>query len=316
LLGSVMCIMSRTEWEILMGRFVQGAGAGTITVIMAMMTDIYTGKEREKVAALFSSIWSLVPAFAPFLGGFIQHAMGWRANFGLVALYGIVAIFLTMRYLPETHPHDARTHLQTSTIAHAVIAMCKRIPFLAYCVSMIATWSIMVVFSIMTPFLFQTTMGYSARTYGLLCLIEGLAYFVGCMINIALVSRFNPRPLILIGWIGTLIGGIWLLATVYLHQFDVLHIMLPISCTVMISALVYANSWSQATQTFIPQYRGIASAMMGSFLLLGTGLVTFISSHFHINTQAPLAWIYIGLSVIGIGAYALTGKTISTATGK
>jgi DHA1 family bicyclomycin/chloramphenicol resistance-like MFS transporter len=54
-------------------------------------------------------IFSVAPAIAPLIGGWIHVAFGWRAVFGFLALLGVAVVFASWVKLPETLPPQRRT---------------------------------------------------------------------------------------------------------------------------------------------------------------------------------------------------------------
>jgi MFS family permease len=65
-------------------RTLQGVAAGAGTVVgRAMVRDLYEGAPAARMLSLVSMIFSLSPALAPVLGGWIVTAFAWRAVCGV-----------------------------------------------------------------------------------------------------------------------------------------------------------------------------------------------------------------------------------------
>ncbi len=107
------------EW-LLLGRVIQGVGAaGPRVVGMAIVRDLYSGRDMARILSFVMMVFMLVPAIAPLVGSGIIAAAGWRALFGAFVLFaGIATLWLALR-LPETLPRDARRPMRLQIIAAA-----------------------------------------------------------------------------------------------------------------------------------------------------------------------------------------------------
>jgi len=67
---------------LLMARVLQGLGAaGPRVVSLALVRDLYKGREMARVMSFAMMIFTLVPAIAPFIGQGIIWVAGWRGIF-------------------------------------------------------------------------------------------------------------------------------------------------------------------------------------------------------------------------------------------
>lgn len=96
------------EW-LLLARVLQGVGAaGPRVVGMAIVRDLYGGREMARILSFVMMVFMLVPAIAPLVGSWIIAAAGWRAMFGAFVIFaGIATLWLALR-LPESLPPAAR----------------------------------------------------------------------------------------------------------------------------------------------------------------------------------------------------------------
>jgi len=90
-------------------RILQGVSAGAGMVVgRAMIRDLYAGAPAERLLSMVTMIFSIAPAIAPILGGWIVGFMSWRAIFLLLFLYTILLWFACFKLLPESLPKDKR----------------------------------------------------------------------------------------------------------------------------------------------------------------------------------------------------------------
>lgn len=90
-------------------RILQGVSAGAGMVVgRAIIRDLYAGAPAERLLSLVTMIFSIAPAVAPILGGWVISFMSWRAIFLLLFGYTIVLWWASYRYLPESLPSEKR----------------------------------------------------------------------------------------------------------------------------------------------------------------------------------------------------------------
>jgi DHA1 family bicyclomycin/chloramphenicol resistance-like MFS transporter len=111
-LASLACAFAPGFGALLAFRAVQGMTAGTgLTVGRAIVRDLYDGPEAQRLMNAVTMIFSVAPALAPLLGGWIHIAFGWRAVFSFLFLLGLAVALSSWWRLPETLPPQRRTPL-------------------------------------------------------------------------------------------------------------------------------------------------------------------------------------------------------------
>src|SRR5215469_6103080 len=102
--SSIACAVSPTIEFLIAARVVQGIGACAGLVVGRAITREVWGREAAaRVIAARSIIATLMQAFAPVLGGYLQRWFGWRWSFLLIATIACAAVALVARYVPEGH---------------------------------------------------------------------------------------------------------------------------------------------------------------------------------------------------------------------
>ncbi len=102
-LGSIACAASPTIEFLIGARILQGIGlSGGMVVGRATIRDVYGEDGAAQIIAGLSILLTLLQAFAPIPGGYLQAWVGWRANFIAVAALAGIALALVLRYVPES----------------------------------------------------------------------------------------------------------------------------------------------------------------------------------------------------------------------
>jgi MFS transporter, DHA1 family, multidrug resistance protein len=104
LIGAMACVISPSIPFLLCARFIQGLGASaSAVVIFAMIADAYPEKDKAaKLIGAMNAVLTILMAAAPIAGGFINEAVGWRGNYGIVALISLISWIFLVFFLPET----------------------------------------------------------------------------------------------------------------------------------------------------------------------------------------------------------------------
>lgn len=108
--GSIGCFLAPSFGALLFARVLQGLAAGIgPTVARAVVRDMFDGANAQKLMSSMMLVFSLAPAVAPVIGGWVHVSMGWRWVFGMLVVLGGVLMVVCMLLLPETHPPERRT---------------------------------------------------------------------------------------------------------------------------------------------------------------------------------------------------------------
>ena len=114
--------MLTTNFQIMLaGRMLQGLGAAAPrVVVVALIRDLYTGREMARVMSFVMAVFILIPVVAPAFGQAIIMVAHWRWIFGsflIIVLF--IGIWFAWRQ-PETLSPDSRTPFSLATIGRAI----------------------------------------------------------------------------------------------------------------------------------------------------------------------------------------------------
>ena len=86
--ASLGCAAAHSVHYLWAFRILQGISAGAGVVIgRAIIRDLYTGAHATRLLSLVTMIFSVAPAIAPILGGWIVKLLDWRSIFLFMFLY-------------------------------------------------------------------------------------------------------------------------------------------------------------------------------------------------------------------------------------
>lgn len=103
--ASIGCALAQSLPQLLLFRALQGMCAGTgIVAGRAMIRDIYSGHQAQRVMSMVTMIFGLAPAIAPVLGGWLEVWFGWRSIFFFLALFASALFIACHLRLAESLP--------------------------------------------------------------------------------------------------------------------------------------------------------------------------------------------------------------------
>lgn len=103
ILGSCAALLSQSFSTLLGARLVQGFGAASPRVIaIAVVRDIYSGRQMARVMSLTMMVFILIPVLAPSAGQALLHLGDWRLTFDALMVLGVAITLWASLRLPET----------------------------------------------------------------------------------------------------------------------------------------------------------------------------------------------------------------------
>lgn len=108
-LASLGCAAANSIEMLWIFRMLQGMTAGAGVVVgRAMIRDLYEGAAAARLLSLMTMIFSIAPAIAPIMGGWIVQLFSWRVIFLFLFVYTILLLWHCYRRLPESLPLSQR----------------------------------------------------------------------------------------------------------------------------------------------------------------------------------------------------------------
>ena len=123
--AALACYFAPTLETLLIARVVQGIGsAAPRTVSIAMVRDLFKGREMARILSFVFMIFTLVPAVAPLMGQTIIAFADWHAIFlAYIAFSAVTMLWMGLRQLETLAMADRRPlHLKTLWAATGELA--------------------------------------------------------------------------------------------------------------------------------------------------------------------------------------------------
>jgi MFS transporter, DHA1 family, multidrug resistance protein len=233
LVASLACAASPSIGFLITARILQGIGACAGMVVgRAIIRDVWGPEQAAKVIAGLAFAGTLMQAFAPILGGYLQGWLGWRANFVVVAALASFAMVLMTCFASDRGVISiARAGGEGMLRSYRLLIGTRR--FLGYAFSAAGAHAGFHIFAAGAPAVLIGSFGISPEQYGYYASLPPLGFLVGSFLSNRLTSRLGVNALIAIGTTVLIPAGLTMVLLALLHvigPFAVVGPMIVVCC--------------------------------------------------------------------------------------
>lgn len=119
--AAAVAYVAPTLESMLLARVVQGLGAaGPRVVSLALVRDLYKGRDMARVVSFAMMIFTLVPAIAPLAATGVISAFGWRSIFVTFVGFSILSMAWLLLRQAETLPLENRRPFRATPLIAAL----------------------------------------------------------------------------------------------------------------------------------------------------------------------------------------------------
>jgi Bcr/CflA subfamily drug resistance transporter len=292
--GSIICTFANTIQTLIIGRFVQGLGAGACSALWrTIFRDKYQGEALVTYGAWLSVVIILVMPAVPILGGYFQHYLSWRANFIFLTLYSALTCFFIFLLFEETSEHHHRDRLKKIFVLQAFKQLFTSRIFMGYTLAVFFCYGAFFSWFALGPVLLIKYVGLNPVEFGWVSFAIGAgAMIFGGIINRHYVKIFGEKYMMRTGWVLMLLSGFLLLLGEALFSLNLYAITLPVFLFFFGSAFIWPNAFAGAFTPF-GHIAGYAGSLY-SFMQLGGGaIIGSIVAYMPASSPFPLAIVFI-----------------------
>lgn len=192
--GAAAAWAAPTLETLLIARVVQGLGAAAPRVVsIAMVRDLFAGREMARVVSFAMMVFMLVPAVAPAAGAVIIGAFGWRSVFVAFVLFSVIScLWLGLRQPETLLPGQRRPLSLAGLIAAAGETLSHRVIVISILVQSVILGGLFATLS-STQQVFDVTFGLAdsfPAWFAVIALLAGSANIVNARLVVRLGMRF------------------------------------------------------------------------------------------------------------------------------
>ncbi len=283
---------------LLIARFFQGLGAGAPRIVsMAIIRDLFSGRNMASIMSLTLMVFLIFPAFAPMLGALVLHVEGWRAIFALFPLFGLVLLVWFGLRMRETLSPTERRPFRSRAIASAAVEL-MRIPVarLSLIVQMLLMTGMFTIISTIEP-IFGIAFGraqYFPYWFGAIAALSALS----SLMNARLVRIYGMRRIVAVALGAQILLSASALTLLVMDVPGGFAIFLFWLFGVMFQAgITMANLNAMALEP-AGHFAGTAAAIFGSFSTFGGAVLASPLAALFDGTARPLIACLLVIVVI------------------
>lgn len=295
--ATVLCYFAPSLEMLLAARVLQGIGAAAPRVVgMAMVRDLYKGRDMARIVSFVMMIFMIVPALAPLLGQGILLFGNWRTIFAALLVFGIIASAWVLLRQPETLSVEARRPFRLGLLWQSTVEISRhRIVLISTLCQGLGSACLLSTVSSQQG-IFEQTFGRVA-TFPMWFGFIALCAASGSLLNSRIVMRMGMRRVI---------------TTTYAAQVAFTLLILALDATgLMPAALVFPAHilWSISVFAMMGLTQGNLSAMamedLGHIAGFAASMITALST-----VLASLLAVPVGLAFDGTQIPLMVGVAV------
>lgn len=307
-LASFGASFSASIQELWFWRALQGMSGGVgLTVGRAMIRDSVDGPDAQRLMSYSTMMFSLAPAVAPIVGGWIALSYGWRAVFVFLGLYAWLIALCCCLLLPETLQASERQPLAVRPLFSAYGRFFSSKQFWRVAGSQTLNFQGFFIYILAAPALILGLLKLGPNDFYWLFIPATLGTLVGAAGSARAAGKRNPKQMIQLGFKVMLVAassGLLVAVLFELGWHEILGRILGVSITPMpwlvihlffyVTGMAFAMSALQVKLLDLaPERRGTISSCHA--------FVQSVGNSFAAGVLVPLLWF----STVSLAAGAL-----------
>jgi MFS transporter, DHA1 family, multidrug resistance protein len=292
-------------------RILQGLSAGAGVVIgRAIIRDLYAGAEAERMMSLVTMIFSVSPAIAPIVGGWIVSVSVWRSIFLMLFTFAVLMLWFCWRRLPESLSEDRRQPFHPSALWSNYWQIFSSTMFQLKAAAIACNFSGLFLYVASAPVLVTQHLGLGPAQFGWLFVPAVAGIFLGALAANRMAGRASTRTQIVTGF------AFLLLSTSLNVGY---HLLLPPALPWTVAPLFFytigmsmvAPSLTLLVLDLFPHIRGTVASCQSFTMTMLSALVGGLVSPWLYGSVLHLA---LGQLALAFGGFALWRIALSTHT--
>jgi DHA1 family bicyclomycin/chloramphenicol resistance-like MFS transporter len=182
-------------------RLLQGLSAGAGGVVgRAMVGDLFSGMEAQRIMSYISLVFGLAPALAPILGGWVLAGWGWRAIFCGIALFTFILLIACVLALPESLVPAKRHAFHFRVIVGHYLEVGSHMSFLLRSVGIALSFTGIMIYVASAPVYILTILHLSVKQFAWLFVTFIAGMTIGSFASGHLSHKLKPSLIIGAGY--------------------------------------------------------------------------------------------------------------------
>jgi len=306
--GSAACILSDSYIYVLCGRVLQGLGvAGPIVLSYVIIAELHKISEQQRLMCMMSGWTTLAMAFAPIIGSYINLFYGWRGNFIILLVFGVISLLMTTVFLPKARTNNSHVNISLREYLPLLTSSQSLSFIVTLCFLCAPYW----VFTGIAPIFYREELGVPLEEFGYYQGSISLVFGTLCLCSDRLIKFYGIKRCFNVSLILSLVSIAMLAALGFYETRSPLLITIVLIMTVS-SVMFPINILYPLSLDIMPNAKGRMASVIQSARLLLTAMCLHATSYFYNGTFYYIAIILIiTLSIGSYGAWRISAQNWS-----
>jgi len=298
--ATVGCLLAPNATVFLIFRSFQAVVAVAMVLSRAVVRDMYAQDRAASMIGYVTMGMAVVPMIAPAIGGILEDAFGWQANFAMLLACGLLVLFIAWRDLGETGTPSENSLMQQFREYPELLTSQR---FWGYCLA--AAFGSGAFFAYLggAPFVGTQVFGLTPSQLGLYFAAPSIGYFLGNWATGMLAARHGVNRMVLWGTISSTLGMALSLIVSYAGYSSPLVFFGFMSLVGIGNGMTIANA-TAGMLSVRPHLAGTASGLGGAIMIGGGAGLSALAGALLIpgRGEFPLVWIMFVTSALAVVA--------------
>jgi MFS transporter, DHA1 family, multidrug resistance protein len=285
--AAVAAALAPSAAVLILARLVQGLAASAgMAIAKAIIRDRTAGADTTSVLSVTTVASGALNLLAPFVGGQLTAAFGWRGPLWFIAADAVLLLVVIAIAVPETHPEHLRDSGPNRYLGlPGVIGHLRNRSFLVYVIIQAGSYGTLMAYVASSPFVYQNVLGFSSAEYGTLFTVNAACAVTVNFVTNRWLKRFGSKKLVMWG-LGLSMLGTLLTATAWGLHAPAGIIAAAITCSMAPLGLNGPNLIGMALNQ-VTRGTGSASATIGFVQFCTGSIVSPVVGLFGAHTLLP-----------------------------
>lgn len=305
LLASIACYFAKDPYDLIFFRFFQAVGAcAGMTIPRTIIRDIFSPQESARMFSHLILVMGVAPIIAPVVGGFLVLHFSWKAIFGFLIIFGILALISAYFFLPETKGSNKDDKISHALKKYSGILNDKN--FVIHALSGGLVMAAMFSYITGSPFIYTEFFKILPQEYGMIFGVNAFGFILASQINAQLLKRFSVETVLeKILFVPAILGIILVGISFNNPNFWIFTIVLFFLLASVGMILPGATAMALANQS---KHTGSASAMLGTIQFTIAAFTSFAVGKFNDGSALPMALIIAACGILALVIFQLGAR--------
>ena len=301
-LASAGCALSQSIGQLVFFRAMQGlcTGAG-IVVARAVVRDMFSPMEAQKVMSQITIYFGVAPAIAPIIGGWLFVNLNWHSIFWFLTAVGIALWIANYKFLPETLHITQRQPLKLSNLMQGYWQLGLDPRFLLLALASGVPFNGMFLYVLSAPVFLGQHLGLAPTQFFWFFMLTIGGIMCGAWVSGRMAGRLAPKRQIKYGFVIMLLIGLINLVANLMFKAHAAWALLPLA--------IFSFGWAMMVPVVTllvldlhPTRRGMASSLQAFIAATANGLVAGVIAPLVMHSTVYMA--ATSLLMMGVGLLA------------